>query len=94
MLFLEHQAFGLRLRPDQVAERLRERFGLREATELLEERLARLAERGAVDREHDPSLATTAAEWRRNRYTYDVTSAGRLTEGLLASSTTSGMSTG
>lgn len=36
VLFLEHQAFGLRLRPDQVAERLRERFGLREATELLE----------------------------------------------------------
>jgi len=83
VLFLEHQAFGLRLRPDQVAERLHERFGLREATELLEERLARLAEWGAVDREHDPSLATTAAEWRRHRYTYDVTPAGRLTEGLL-----------
>jgi uncharacterized protein (TIGR02677 family) len=84
VLFLEHQAFGLRLRPDQVAERLHERFGLRDATELLEERLARLAEWGAVDREHDPSLATTAAEWRRHRYTYDVTPAGRLTEGLLA----------
>ncbi len=62
VLFLEHQAFGLRLRPDQVGERLHERFGLREAAELLEERLARLAEWGAVDREHDPSLATTAAE--------------------------------
>ncbi|MBA2637673.1 MAG: DUF2397 family protein, partial [Solirubrobacterales bacterium] len=84
VLFVEHQAFGLRLRPDQVAERLHERFGLREAPELLEERLARLAEWGAVDREHDPSLATTAAEWRRHRYTYDVTAAGRLTEGLLA----------
>jgi len=84
VLFLEHQAFGLRLRPDQVGERLHGRFGLREGAELLEERLARLAEWGAVDREHDPSLATTAAEWRRNRYTYDVTPAGRLTEGLLA----------
>jgi uncharacterized protein (TIGR02677 family) len=84
VMFLEHQAFGLRLRPDQVAERLHARFGLREATELLEERLARLAEWGAVDREHDPSLATTAAEWRRHRYTYDVSPAGRLTEGLLA----------
>ena len=31
VLFLEHQAFGLRLRPDQVAQRLHERFGLREA---------------------------------------------------------------
>ncbi len=84
VLFLEHQAFGLRLRPDQVADRLHARFGLRDCAELLEERLARLAEWGAVDREHDPSLATTAAEWRRNRYTYDVTPAGRLTEGLLA----------
>lgn len=84
VLFLEHQAFGLRLRPDQVAERLHERFGLREGTVLLDERLARLAEWGAVDREHDPSLASTAAEWRRHRYTYDVTAAGRLTEGLLA----------
>jgi uncharacterized protein (TIGR02677 family) len=84
VLFLEHQAFGLRLRPDQVAERLHERFGLREAADLLDERLARLAEWGAVDREHDASLASTAAEWRRNRYTYDVTPAGRLTEGLLA----------
>ncbi len=46
VLFLEHQAFGLRLRPDQVGERLQDRFGLREATELLEERLARLAEWG------------------------------------------------
>jgi uncharacterized protein (TIGR02677 family) len=84
VLFLEHQGFGLRLRPDQVAERLHARFGLREPAELLDERLGRLAEWGAVDREHDASLATTAAEWRRNRYTYDVTPAGRLTEGLLA----------
>jgi len=84
VLFLEHQAFGLRQRTDQIAERLDEHFGLRETTELLEERLGRLAEWGAVDREHDPSLATTVAEWRRHRYTYDVTPAGRLTEGLLA----------
>jgi len=84
VLFAEHQEFGLRLRPDQVGERLHARFGLCDGAELLEERLARLAEWGAVDREHDPSLATTATEWRRNRYTYDVTPAGRLTEGLLA----------
>ena len=84
VLFLEHQAFGLRLRPDQVAERLHARFGLRDGAELLEDRLAQLAQWGAVDREHDPSLATSAAEWRRNRYTYDVTPEGRLTEGLLA----------
>src|SRR5688572_22891357 len=52
VLYLEHQAFGLRLRPDQVAERLHQRFGLREGADLLDERLARLAEWGAVDREH------------------------------------------
>lgn len=83
-LYLEHQAFGLRLRPDQVARRLRERFGLELAEEVLERRLEQLFEWGALDREHDASLAASAAEWRRNRYTYDVTRAGRLTEGLLA----------
>jgi uncharacterized protein (TIGR02677 family) len=84
VLYLEHQSFGLRLRPAQVADRLRERYALTLDAELLEDRLARLDNWGAVERDHDASLASTAAEWRRNRYTYDVTPAGRLTEELLA----------
>jgi uncharacterized protein (TIGR02677 family) len=83
ILYLEHQAFGLRLRPAQLADRLRERYELTTDLEWLEERLAALDRWGAVERDHDASLASTAAEWRRNRYTYDVTPAGRATEELL-----------
>ena len=84
VLYLEHQSFGLRLRPAQVADRLRERYAQRLELDLLEERLKALDSWGAVESDHDASLASTAAEWRRNRYTYDVTPAGRLTEELLA----------
>ncbi len=84
VLYLEHQAFGLRLRPAQVADRLRERYALALDPDWLESRLDALDRWGALKRDHDASLASTAAEWRRNRYTYDVTPAGRLTEELLA----------
>jgi Protein of unknown function (DUF2397) len=84
VLYLEHHAFGLRLRPAQVADRVRQRYALTVDIDWLEERLAALGRWGAVERDHDASLASTAAEWRRNRYTYDVTPAGRLTEELLA----------
>lgn len=83
ILYLEHQAFGLRLRPAQIADRLRERYALTVDTELLDQRLGALDTWGAVERDHDASLASSVAEWRRNRYTYDVTPAGRLTEELL-----------
>lgn len=83
ILYLEHQSFGLRLRPAQVADRLRERYGREFDAEWLDARLHALADWGAVERDHDAGLASTAAEWRRNRYTYDVTPAGRLTEELL-----------
>lgn len=83
VLYLEHRAFGLRLRPAQVADRLRERYARSVELDWLEERLGALHRWGAVARDHDASLASTAAEWRRNRYTYDVTPAGRLTEELL-----------
>lgn len=82
-LYLEHEAFGLRLRPEQVARRVRERYGHDLDTDKLERRLEQLREWTAVDREHDAGLATSTDEWRRHRYTYDVTRAGRLTETLL-----------
>ena len=84
VLYDEHQAFGLRLRPAQVADRLRQRYGWSIDLDWLEERLKALDGWGAVEADHDASLAATAAEWRRNRYTYDVTPAGRLTEELFA----------
>ncbi len=84
VMWLEHQAFGLRLRPEQVADRLRERFGREVDRDWLEQRLAALVGWGALDRDHDAGLATSAADWRRNRYVYDITAAGQLTEELLA----------
>ncbi|HWH12505.1 MAG TPA: TIGR02677 family protein [Solirubrobacteraceae bacterium] len=84
VLYLEHQAFGLRLRPAQVGDRLRERYELPIAQSVVEERLDTLSRWGAVSRDHDAALASSAAEWRRNRYTYDLAPAGRLTEDLLA----------
>ncbi|MEA2369784.1 MAG: hypothetical protein QOH12_178 [Solirubrobacteraceae bacterium] len=84
VLYLEHQAFGLRLRPAQVGDRLRERYELPIAHSVVEERLDTLSRWGAVSRDHDAALASSAAEWRRNRYTYDLAPAGRLTEDLLA----------
>ncbi len=84
VLYDEHQAFGLRLRPAQVADRLRQRYAWPVDLDWLEGRLKALDGWGAVEADHDASLAATAAEWRRNRYTYDVTPAGRLTEELLA----------
>ena len=84
VLFREHQAFGLRLRPAQVAERLAARYGSRVDPKLLDDRLAQLVAWGAIEQEHDASLAASAQEWRRNRFTFDVTPAGRLTEELLA----------
>ena len=84
VMWLEHQAFGLRLRPEQVADRLRERFGREVDRAWLEQRLAALVGWGALDRDHDAGLATSAADWRRNRYVYDITAAGQLTEELLA----------
>ncbi len=84
VLFLEHQAFGLRLRPTQVADRLAARYATRMDPKLLEDRLAQLVMWGALEQEHDASLAASAQEWRRNRFTFDVTPAGRLTEELLA----------
>lgn len=84
VVFLEHQAFGLRLRPAQVADRLAARYGERPDLRVLEDRLRQLEAWGALEKEHDASLAATAQEWRRNRFTFDVTPAGRLTEELLA----------
>ena len=83
VLYDEHQAFGLRLRPAQVADRLRERYAWPVDLDWLEDRLKALDGWGAVEADHDASLASTAAEWRRNRYTFDVTPAGRMTEELL-----------
>ena len=62
VLYLEHQAFGLRLRPAQIADRLRERYALNLDPDLLDQRLGQLAQWHAVERDHDAGLATTATD--------------------------------
>jgi len=84
VMWLEHQAFGLRMRPEQIVDRLRARYGRDVDREWLDQRLATLTGWGALERDHDAGLASSAAEWRRHRYVYDITAAGQLTEELLA----------
>lgn len=84
VLWLEHRHFGLRLRPEEVAERARELFALPLTPDEVTAHLEQLHEWAAVEREHDASLAATPSEYRRNRFTYDITPAGRRVEQLLA----------
>jgi len=84
VLLAEHRNFGLRLRPEEVAERAREQFGLVLDNDKTVEALDALGGWGALDREHDASLAVTPEEYRRNRFTYEVTAAGRRTEEFLS----------
>jgi len=84
VLWLEHRHFGLRLRPEEISDRVRELFGLALTPEEVNNHLKQLHEWRAVEREHDSSLASTPKEYRRSRFTYDITPAGRRVEELLA----------
>jgi uncharacterized protein (TIGR02677 family) len=84
VLWIEHRHFGLRLRPEEIGDRARELFGLRLTPDEVSAHLDQLHEWDAVEREHDASLATTPKEYRRSRFTYDITTAGRHVEQLLA----------
>jgi len=84
VLWLEHRHFGLRLRPEEIAERIRELSGLPLTPDEVSDLLRQLHEWDAVEQEHDASLASTPREYRRSRFTYDITPAGRRVEELLA----------
>jgi uncharacterized protein (TIGR02677 family) len=84
VLWLEHRHFGLRLRPEEITERAREQFGLQLTPDEVADHLNQLHDWQAVEREHDASLASTPREYRRSRFTYDITPAGRRVEELLA----------
>jgi uncharacterized protein (TIGR02677 family) len=84
VLWVEHRHFGLRLRPEEVSERARALFGLQLTPDEVAKDLQQLHEWDAVEREHDASLASTPREYRRSRFTYDITPAGRRVEELLA----------
>jgi uncharacterized protein (TIGR02677 family) len=84
VLWIEHRHFGLRLRPEEIADRARELFALPLTPDEVTAHLEQLHEWDAVEREHDASLAATPREYRRSRFTYDITPAGRRVEELLA----------
>lgn len=83
VLCTEHRNFGLRLSPEGVGERLREAFELELDPLAIAAHLEQLHAWGAVTREYDTAFARTARELRRNRFTYDISPAGKRTEELL-----------
>jgi len=83
VLCTEHRNFGLRLSPEAVGERLRDAFELELDPLAVASHLEQLHAWGAVTREYDTGLARTARELRRNRFTYDISPAGKRTEELL-----------
>jgi uncharacterized protein (TIGR02677 family) len=81
VLLANKRRFGLRLAPGQVATRLWERFSVRYDTpDALERDLESLCEWGAVDRYQDSSRASSTREFKRKRFTYDITAAGEIAE--------------
>jgi uncharacterized protein (TIGR02677 family) len=81
VLVANKRAFGLRLGPAEVAERLRARFASGPASlDDLERDLGALCEWGAADAHQDTSKATSTREFKRRRFTYDVTVAGEIAE--------------
>jgi uncharacterized protein (TIGR02677 family) len=81
VLLANKRRFGLRLSPAQLTTRLWERFSVRyDSPEALERDLDQLCDWGAVDRLQDSSRASSTREFKRKRFTYDITAAGEIAE--------------
>ncbi len=81
VLLANKRRFGLRMAPTQISTRLWERFSVRyDSLEALERDLEALCAWGAVDRHQDSSRAASTREFKRKRYTYDITAAGEIAE--------------
>jgi uncharacterized protein (TIGR02677 family) len=81
VLLANKRRFGLRMAPTQLATRLWERFSVRyETPEALERDLEALCAWGVVDRIQDSSRASSTREFKRKRFTYDITAAGEIAE--------------
>jgi uncharacterized protein (TIGR02677 family) len=81
ILLANKRRFGLRLAPARMATRLWERFSVRyETPDALERDLEALCGWGAVDRYQDSSRASSTREFKRKRFTYDITAAGEIAE--------------
>jgi len=81
VLLANKRRFGLRMAPTQIATRLWERFSIRyDPPEALERDLEALCDWGAVDSYQDNSRASSTREFKRKRFTYDITAAGEIVE--------------
>jgi len=81
VLLANKRRFGLRMPPAQIATRLWDRYSARyDSPEVLERDLEALCGWGAVDRIQDSSRASSTAEFKRKRFTYDITAAGEIAE--------------
>ena len=81
VLLANKRRFGLRLSPAQITARLWERFSVRyESPDGLERDLSQLCDWGAVDSIQDSSRASSTREFKRKRFTYDITAAGEIAE--------------
>jgi uncharacterized protein (TIGR02677 family) len=81
VLLANKRRFGLRLSPAQITTRLWERFSVRyESPDGLERDLSQLCDWGAVDSIQDSSRASSTREFKRKRFTYDITAAGEIAE--------------
>jgi len=72
-----------RLNPEQVAAKVRDAFGLELDTATMQRALDQLTEWDALICENDSSDAATAREFRRKRFTYDITPAAEKFDRLL-----------
>ena len=81
VLLANKRRFGLRMAPAKIATRLWERFSVRhDSLDALERDLEALCGWGAVDRYQDSSRASSTREFKRKRFTYDITAAGEIAE--------------
>jgi uncharacterized protein (TIGR02677 family) len=81
VLLANKRRFGLRMTPSQITDRLWERFAARyDSADALERDLVALQEWGAVDAYQDTSRAASTQEFKRRRFTYDITAAGQIAE--------------
>jgi uncharacterized protein (TIGR02677 family) len=81
VLLANKRRFGLRMAPAQIASRVWERYAVRyESTDALERDLIALRDWGAIDSIQDSSRASSTREFKRRRFTYDITAAGVIAE--------------
>jgi uncharacterized protein (TIGR02677 family) len=77
---LHRRSFRLRLTAAQISDLLWELFERRPSADELEADLEQLYRWEAVERQQDTSAAATTVDFKRKRFTYDITAQGEIAE--------------